>query len=72
MNIEIGTEAAQFPEKEYINGIAFAVYPFLAITLYPFLDYTLYRFLAYMYILLGAHELGARRTMNKSVFFVKS
>ncbi len=26
MNVEIGTEAAQFPEKEYINGIAFAVY----------------------------------------------
>jgi hypothetical protein len=22
MNVEIGTEAAQFPEKEYINGIA--------------------------------------------------
>jgi hypothetical protein len=26
MNVEIGTEAGQFPEKEYINGIAFAVY----------------------------------------------
>ncbi len=25
MNAEIGAEAAQFPEKEYINGIAFAV-----------------------------------------------
>jgi hypothetical protein len=25
MNVEIETEAAQFPEKEYINGIAFAV-----------------------------------------------
>ncbi len=21
MNVEIGTEAAQFPEKEYMNGI---------------------------------------------------
>ncbi len=21
MNVEIGTEAAQFPEKEYINGV---------------------------------------------------
>jgi hypothetical protein len=25
MNVEIGTEAAQFPEKEYINGILDAV-----------------------------------------------
>jgi hypothetical protein len=24
--VEIGTEAAQFPEKEYINGIFVAVY----------------------------------------------
>jgi hypothetical protein len=21
MNVEVGTEAAQFPEKEYLNGI---------------------------------------------------
>jgi hypothetical protein len=26
MNVEIRTEAAQFPEKEYINGIFLAVY----------------------------------------------
>ncbi len=26
MNVEIGAEAAQFPAKEYINGIAVAVY----------------------------------------------
>jgi hypothetical protein len=26
MNVEIGAEASQFPEKEYINGIAVAVY----------------------------------------------
>ncbi len=26
-NVEIRTEAAQFPEKEYINGIFVAVYP---------------------------------------------
>ncbi len=25
MNMEIGSEAALFPEKEYINGIAVAV-----------------------------------------------
>ncbi len=25
MNVEVGAEAALFPEKEYINGIAFAV-----------------------------------------------
>jgi hypothetical protein len=27
MNVEIGTEAAQFPEKEYINGIFVALQP---------------------------------------------
>jgi hypothetical protein len=27
MNVEIGAEAEQFPEKEYINGIAFAMHP---------------------------------------------
>jgi hypothetical protein len=26
MNVVIGTEAAQFPKKEYVNGIFFAVY----------------------------------------------
>jgi hypothetical protein len=26
MNVEIGTEAGLFPEKEYINGIAVAVW----------------------------------------------
>ncbi len=26
MNVEIGAEAAQFPEKEYVNKIAFAVH----------------------------------------------
>ncbi len=26
MSVEIGTEAAQFPEKEYTNGIFLAVY----------------------------------------------
>ncbi len=26
MNVEIGTEAVQFPEKEYLNGIFVAVY----------------------------------------------
>jgi hypothetical protein len=26
MNVEIGTEAAQFPEKEFVNGIFVAVY----------------------------------------------
>ncbi len=25
MNVKIGTKAAQFPEKEYINGIFFEV-----------------------------------------------
>jgi hypothetical protein len=31
MNVEIGTEAAQFPEKEYIKGIFLAVYLSLCI-----------------------------------------
>jgi hypothetical protein len=26
MNVEVGAEAALFPEKEYINGIAVAVH----------------------------------------------
>jgi hypothetical protein len=26
MNVEIKAEAAQFPEKEYVNGIAVAVW----------------------------------------------
>jgi hypothetical protein len=26
LNVEIGTEASQFPEKEYINGIFLSVY----------------------------------------------
>jgi hypothetical protein len=26
MNVEIGTEAVEFPEKEYINGIFLAVH----------------------------------------------
>jgi hypothetical protein len=29
MNVEIGAEAAQFPEKEYINGTTFAVHAWL-------------------------------------------
>jgi hypothetical protein len=28
MNVKIGTEAVQFPEKEYINGIFLAVHNF--------------------------------------------
>ncbi len=30
MNVEIGAEAAQFPQKEYINGIAVAVHTTLS------------------------------------------
>jgi hypothetical protein len=33
MNVEIGAEAAQFPEKEYKNGSAFAVWGFLQVWL---------------------------------------
>ena len=34
MSVEIGAEAAQFPEKEYINGIAIAVQYVLWVTIY--------------------------------------
>jgi hypothetical protein len=34
MNMEIGTEAAQYQEKEYINGIFLAVYLNVA-SIYP-------------------------------------
>jgi hypothetical protein len=39
MNVEIGAEAAQFPEKEYINGIAIAVLP-LTLSLHHLSDGT--------------------------------
>ncbi len=38
MNVEIGAEAALFPEKEYINGIAFAV--FMTITCWFLFHYS--------------------------------
>ncbi len=34
MNVEIGTEAAQFPEKGYINGISVALYICFANTIF--------------------------------------
>jgi hypothetical protein len=34
MNVEIGAEAVQFPEKEYINGIAIAVCTVLSYFVY--------------------------------------
>ncbi len=33
MNVEIGTEAAQFPEKKYINGIFLAVHKYIGVTM---------------------------------------
>jgi hypothetical protein len=44
MNVEIGTEAAQFPEKDYINGIFVAVWEsYIArFTLAPFYYYRVY------------------------------
>jgi hypothetical protein len=41
MNVEIGTEAAQFPEKEYINGLFVAVqglWPLCTVILYSILQ----------------------------------
>ncbi len=34
MNVEIGTDSAQFPEKEYINGIFVAVPGLCPVILY--------------------------------------
>ena len=34
MKVEIGTEAPQFPEKKYINGIFAAVYPMQYMQIY--------------------------------------
>jgi hypothetical protein len=34
MNVEIGIKAAQFPEKEYINGIFLAVHGLIYIYIY--------------------------------------
>jgi hypothetical protein len=45
MNVEIGAEAALFPEKEYISGIFVAVHVIIAIIIFPFL-YSFTRFLA--------------------------
>jgi hypothetical protein len=33
MNVEIGAEAALFPEKEYINGIAVAMHKLILLIL---------------------------------------
>jgi hypothetical protein len=33
MNVEIGAEAALFPGKEYINGIAVAVYAYSVVNI---------------------------------------
>jgi hypothetical protein len=37
MNVEIGPEAALFPEKEYINGIA------VAVRMYIFNNFSLFK-----------------------------
>jgi hypothetical protein len=45
MNVEKRAEAAQFPEKEYINGILVAVctvYTVQCTTLYMLIDYSTY------------------------------
>ncbi len=43
MNVEIGSEAALFPEKEYINGIAVTVHnlSISCVTVFTFLSITL-------------------------------
>jgi hypothetical protein len=36
MNVETGTEAAQFPDKEYINGIFLAVCSIVGLQYYKY------------------------------------
>jgi hypothetical protein len=38
MNVEIGAEAALFPEKEYINGIAVALWTLKRQSIYEITD----------------------------------
>jgi hypothetical protein len=52
MNVEIGAEAAQFPEKEYINGIAFAV-----LIYQPFIYRILIFFLFFFFALLSLFDI---------------
>jgi hypothetical protein len=47
MNVEIGTEAAQFPEKEYINGIFVAVYTHTYTVRHPSRHHSLFQQLTY-------------------------
>jgi hypothetical protein len=50
MNVEIGTAAAQFPEKEYINGSFLAVHKqFVCFTLNKVSKYTMQEKRAEMY-----------------------
>jgi hypothetical protein len=52
MNVEIGTEAAQFPEKEYINGIFLAVRVTVCCTVPCLQYYTVYRINIHSHILI--------------------
>jgi hypothetical protein len=54
MNVEIGAEAEQFPEKEYISGIAVAVYMRLRATT------------ACLFTLTGDRGLSQERLQQKS------
>jgi hypothetical protein len=51
MNVDIGAEAAQFPEKEYINGIAVAVYE----SNHYFTFHSIYSLRTYSITLLTSH-----------------
>ncbi len=64
MNVEIGTEAAQFPEKEYMNGIFLAVCKSERIReknsqLMSYLQCPVYEVLQGHYYYYGVYSLGA-------------
>ncbi len=68
MHVEIGTEAAPFPEKEYINGIFVAVHCLedLSVTLMAVAQ----RRLQYSRVLQGASQKLGNRVCNIQVSLV--
>jgi hypothetical protein len=70
MNVETGTEATQFPEKEYINGIFLAVCSIVGLQHYKyFIPHTVHFFGSFVPIAQQAgHEvMPSHLSLNKCV-----